>query len=100
MNTKRKTHKQILSKAGFDVEELTHVPAASVHKTNLPGHPGAWVDPDAGLLMFVGSDGEQIHRYMYHIGEERNQSVIGVGKDVAAFEISNDRVEWLLGRQR
>jgi hypothetical protein len=86
--------RRIFKAAGFDVKQLTRIPAKSVHEFQVAGD--AWLDPDAGLLMFVGAPMAHVHRFMYYIGEEHNHRVVGVGRGIVAYQITEERVRLLL----
>jgi len=82
-----------LRAAGYvDGDDVWFVPRTAVHAFMVK--VDAWLDVDAGLLMFVGAPtGEQLQRFLWAIGEEHNCSVVGVGKGVAAWQLDEDRVE-------
>lgn len=90
------TIKKAFKDAGFEFEELTRVSGKAIREFLVDVE--AYLAEDMLLLMFVDTPGPKIRSFMYYVGEERNQDVVGVGRDIAAFRISESRASWLLER--
>ena len=86
--------RRILEAAEFDIDALTFIPRAAIHDFMV--RCDAWLDADAGLLLFVNEHGESMGQFLYYIGEEHNRNVVGVGRDVVAYQLDDERVEMLL----
>jgi len=87
--------RKIFEAADIDADALTPVPGTAIHQTQVAAD--AWLD-DEGHLMFVGQRGRDVQRFMYYIGEERNAGPKGLGKGIVAFDIDEEREEWIRRR--
>lgn len=94
---RKKTQGVILREnTDYDPEtDLVFLRASDVH-VSLDGC--LWVDPKDGLLIFVEPNRSDVSKVLYYIGEEGNQDVVGIGRDIVAFWIDSERVAWLLAK--
>ncbi len=86
--------KEVFAAAGIRIEDLIHVPGAAIHKTQVEAD--AYYDANDGRLMFVGHKGHAMRQFLYYIGEEENGDVIGVGPGISAWQIDDERGEWII----
>jgi hypothetical protein len=87
--------RKIFEAADIDPDDLTAVPGTAIHAYMVSAD--AWLD-GAGHLLFVGQPGVDVRRFMYYIGEEYNAGPKGLGRRIVAFEIDEEREEWIRRR--
>lgn len=95
---RQKTAEKVLREAGFDRAGLVHIPPEKQRcgfgRTGID----VWIEVNRGLVLFVTAEAtpetfEGMAATLYGFGEEGNQRVLGVGKDVACFIVGSTRAQ-------
>lgn len=83
-----------IAAADLDPDAMTFVPRTAIHPFALSCD--AWLDTEIGTLIFIDATPDQQRKFMYYIGEEANAMVVAARRGMVAFEVSGDRVDWIV----